>query len=62
VTTIVYDHRGSETTVSVFGSEDDAKQAELAEARLGDAHDHRLGNVLYGGGGAAEEAVIACLD
>ncbi len=62
VTTITYYHRGSETTVSVFSSDDDAKQAELAEARLGDAHDRRVGNVLYSGGGAAEEAVAACLE
>jgi hypothetical protein len=61
VTTIIYYHHGSETTASVFASEDDAKQAELAEARLGDAHDRRVGNVLYSGGGAAEEAVAACL-
>jgi hypothetical protein len=61
VTTITYVHSGSETTVSVFASEDDAKQAELAEARLGDAHDRRVGNVLYSGGGAPEEAVAACL-
>ena len=62
VTTITYYHRGSETTVSVFSSDDDAKQAELAEALLGDAHDRRVGNVLYSGGGAAEEAVTACLE
>jgi hypothetical protein len=61
VTTITYVHRGSETTVSVFASQDDAKQAELAEARLGDAHDRRVGNVLYSGGGAAEAAIAACL-
>jgi hypothetical protein len=61
VTTITYVRRGGETTVSVFASEDDAKQAELAEARLGDAHDRRVGNVLYSGGGAPEEAVAACL-
>jgi hypothetical protein len=61
VTTITYVHRGSETTVSVFASQDDAKQAELAEARLGDAHDRRVGNVLYSGGGAAETAIAACL-
>ena len=61
VTTITYVHRGSETTVSIFASEDDAKEAELAEARLGDAHDRRVGNVLYSGGGAAEEAIVACL-
>jgi len=61
VTTITYVHRGSETTGSVFASQDDAKQAELAEARLGDAHDRRVGNVLYSGGGAAEAAIAACL-
>ena len=61
VTTITYVHRGSETTVSIFASEADAKQAELAEARLGDAHDRRVGNVLYSGGGAAEAAIAACL-
>jgi hypothetical protein len=61
VTTIIYVHRGSETSVSIFASETDAKEAELAEARLGDAHDRRVGNVLYSGGGAAEAAVAACL-
>jgi TRAP-type mannitol/chloroaromatic compound transport system substrate-binding protein len=61
VTTITYFHRGSETTVSSFASDDDAKQAELAEARLGDAHDRRVGNVLYSGGGAAAVAIAACL-
>ena len=61
VTTITYVHRGSETSVSIFASEADAKQAELAEARLGDAHDRRVGNVLYSGGGAAEAAIAACL-
>jgi hypothetical protein len=61
VTTITYVHRGSETTLSIFASEADAKQAELAEARLGDAHDRRAGNVLYSGGGAAEAAIAACL-
>ena len=61
VTTITYVHRGSETSVSIFASEADAKQAELAEARLGDAHDRRVGNVLYSGGGAAEAAITACL-
>ena len=61
VTTITYVHRGSETTVSVFPSEDDAREAELAEARLGDAHDRRRGNVLYSGGGAVERAVSGCL-
>ena len=61
VSTITYLHRGSETTVSVFASQDDAKEAELAEARLGDAHDRRVGNVLYSGGGAAEAAIAACL-
>jgi hypothetical protein len=62
VTTITYSHRGGETIVSVFASEDDAKEAELAEARLGDAHDRRVANVLYSGGGAAEAAVAACLE
>ena len=61
VTTITYAHHGSETTVSIFASDADAKQAELAEARLGDAHDRRVGNVLYSGGGAAETAIADCL-
>ena len=61
VTTITYVHRGRETSVSIFASEADAKHAELAEARLGDAHDRRVGNVLYSGGGAAEAAIAACL-
>lgn len=61
VTTITYVHHGGETSVSIFASEADAKEAELAEARLGDAHDRRVGSVLYSGGGAAETAITTCL-
>ena len=61
VTTLDYVHRGSETIVTIFASAADAEAAEKAEARLGDAHDRRLGNALYSGGGAAETAIVACL-
>ena len=61
VTTLNYVHRGSETMVTIFKSEADAEAAEKAEARLGDAHDRRVGNALYSGGGAAERAIVACL-
>jgi TRAP-type mannitol/chloroaromatic compound transport system substrate-binding protein len=60
VTSINYYHRGAETDVSVFASADDAISAEKAEARLGDAHDRRIANVLYSGGGAVEAAVVRC--
>jgi hypothetical protein len=61
VTTITYLQRGGETLVSVFPSEDAAKDAMAAEARIGDAHDQRVRNVLFGGGGSAAAAVEACL-
>jgi hypothetical protein len=62
VTTLnYYTANGGETDVNVFASAGDAKAAEEQEARLGDAHDRRKGNVLYSGGGAAERAVVACL-
>ena len=61
VTTITYLQRGGETIVSVFPSVGAAKEAMDAEARIGDAHDQRVQNVLYGGGGSAAAAVEACL-
>jgi hypothetical protein len=62
VTTLnYYTAAGSETDVNVFASASAAKDAEKQEARLGDAHDRRQGNVLYSGGGAAERAVVSCL-
>jgi len=42
--------RGSETDLTIFKSAADAEAAEKAEARLGDAHDRRVENVLYSGG------------
>jgi hypothetical protein len=60
VVSLNYYRRGNETAVSIFPSEDDAAAAEEAEARLGDAHDRRVRNVLYSGGGAIERAVRAC--
>ena len=60
VTSINYYRRGGETDVSVFASADDSISAEKAEARLGDAHDRRIKNVLYSGGGAVEAAVVRC--
>jgi hypothetical protein len=61
VTTIDYVHGGAETVVTVFPSVKDAAHGLDEEARLGDAHDRRTRNVLYGGGGAVEDAVVACL-
>jgi hypothetical protein len=60
-TTNYYYRDGSETDVNVFPSVQAAKEAEAQEARLGDAHDRRTGNVLHGGGGPADRAVSACL-
>jgi hypothetical protein len=54
VTSINYFHRGAETDLTIFKS-------EKAEARLGDAHDRRVANVLYSGGGAVERAIVSCL-
>jgi hypothetical protein len=61
VTTIDYVHRGAETVVTVFASVKDAQHGLEEEARLGDAHDRRTRNVLHGGGGVVEDAVVACL-
>jgi hypothetical protein len=61
VTSFVYLHRGSETSVTVFATPGTADAAERAEARLGDAHDRRTRNVLHSGGGVVEDAVVACL-
>jgi hypothetical protein len=61
VTSVNYFHKGGETDMSVFASVDDAVAAERAEARLGDAHDRRLKNVLYSGGGPVEAAIVQCV-
>jgi hypothetical protein len=61
VTSVNYYHRGAETDVTIFNSAADAEEAEKAEARLGDAHDRRVANVLYSGGGAVERAITTCL-
>jgi hypothetical protein len=61
VTTITFVQGGGETLVSVFPSASAAKDALEAEARIGDAHDQRVQNVLYGGGDSAATAVEACL-
>ena len=61
VTTITYLQQGGETIVSVFPSVGAAKEAMDAEARIGDAHDQRVQNVLYGGGGSVAAAVETCL-
>ena len=61
VTTVNYYRHGNETDVSIFKSVADAKEAEKAEARIGDAHDRRIKNVLYSGGGIVERALIGCL-
>jgi hypothetical protein len=61
VTTLDYLQGGGETLVSVFPSQGAAKEALAAEARIGDAHDERIRNVLYGGGGSLAAAVEACV-
>jgi hypothetical protein len=61
VTSVNYTRNGDEITMSVFPSPADAMAAEKAEARLGDAHDRRLKNVLYSGGGVIEAAIVECV-
>ena len=62
VTTLTWPNAdGGETIASVFDSGSDAEDAEKAEARLGDAHDRRVKNVLYSGGGAVEDAIVRCV-
>jgi len=61
VTSVNYFHGDAETDLSVFPSASDAEAAEKAEARLGDAHDRRLKNVLYSGGGVIEQAIVDCV-
>jgi hypothetical protein len=61
VTSVNYFHRGAETDLTIFKSARDAEAAEKAEARLGDAHDRRIANVLYSGGGAVERAIVTCV-
>ena len=62
VTTLTWPNAdGGETIASVFASGSAAEEAEKAEARLGDAHDRRLKNVLYSGGGAVEDAIVRCV-
>jgi hypothetical protein len=60
VTSLIYYHAAGQTVVSVFKTAGDAQHALEAEARIGDAHDRRVGSVLYSGGGAIEAAVVAC--
>jgi hypothetical protein len=62
VVSLNYFRSGAETAVSIFPSESDAVEAKAAEARLGDAHDQRVRNVLVNGGGAIEAAVRACAE
>jgi len=59
-TSLNYFHGGDETDVTVFPSIKAAREAEAAEARLGDAHDRRVRNVLVSGGGRIEAAVRSC--
>lgn len=61
VASVNYFHRGGETDLSVFPTVDEAVAAEKAEARLGDAHDRRIRNVLYSGGGPVAAAIAACV-
>ena len=61
VTSINYFHRGGETDLTIFQTAADTEAAEKAEARLGDAHDRRVANVLYSGGGVVERAIVSCL-
>jgi hypothetical protein len=52
---------GNADVASIFKSVADAKEAEKAEARIGDAHDKRVRNVLYSGGRDFDAAIIACV-
>jgi hypothetical protein len=61
VTTVDYVHNGAETVMTIFKTPKDAQTALDAEARIGDAHDKRIDNVLYSGGGAVEDAIVRCL-
>lgn len=61
VTTLVFVSGRSETAASVFPSAQAAESALDAEARIGDAHDKRVRNVLFSGGGATQAAVAECL-
>jgi hypothetical protein len=62
VTTVDYVHSGGETVMTVFPTAKEAQAALEAEARIGDAHDKRIDNVLYSGGGAVEAAIVRCLE
>jgi hypothetical protein len=61
VTSLTYLRRGDETIVTIFKSSDDAIAAVEAEARIGDAHDKRIDNVLYNGGGSVVTTLTSCL-
>jgi hypothetical protein len=52
---------GEETDLTIFPSVNAAMAGEHAEARIGDAHDRRLANVLFTGGSAVESAIAACV-
>lgn len=55
-----FDRGGSEIELTIFKTVNGAKQAEAAEARIGDAHDRRVGNMLYTGGDDVARAVSSC--
>jgi hypothetical protein len=61
VTTIDYLRNGNETIVSVFSTTVAAQHAIEEEARMGDAHDQRVGRVLYNDDGPARKVIAACI-
>jgi hypothetical protein len=62
VASVTFVHKSGEADVlSVFKTVDDAVQAATAEARIGDAHDKRIRNVLYSGGRVFQAAIVDCV-
>jgi hypothetical protein len=62
VASIMFVHKSGEVEViSVFKTVNDAAQAAAAEARIGDAHDKQIRNVLYSGGRVFQAAIVDCV-
>ena len=63
VTSVAYFQHGSAAVeLTIFPTVSAARDGEAAEARIGDAHDRRIANVLYSGGGLRVRAAVAsCL-
>jgi hypothetical protein len=63
VTSVAYFQQGAASVeLTIFPTVSAARNGEAAEARIGDAHDRRIANVLYSGGGLRVRAAVAsCL-